>query len=501
MYLYHNNLQLLFRLEKQLQNTTRIDTGREIFLIRRLSTIVFLYLLLITIAPTSQAAVTDPACAGALWTAKFSDPYFMGTSMTSTPIVTSDTVYVVNRDTLYALDTRNGTTRWELLLTARMNSVCDPVMIGDDLFIPLSDGILQCVNLRTHTTCWISETHLPDGEKSAQTLGRLSYSDGFLYAGTWVAKPGANTDTDIRSDGIFFCVDCRNGHTVWTYRDTGNPTGFYWTQSVSIHERIFFTAEDGTLISHGKSEDIVYEKYSLTEGKQLRCGLCLDEKTDSIFTVSKDGTLIRIRLSADGTILAVDKAALIPDAAINCTSTPTLYKGRLYVGCIADGYGQLCVVDADTLRLIYTAKGPKSGEIKSRPLVIPEDTDTNIETGRGSDTASPTDAVSVYVTANDKKGALYLLCDSKETTSGKLETIFTPYTAKQYCLANAVRGPDDVVYYSNDSGTLFAIGETPISADLPAKEKKKRKKVINAIIKKMQLLQICNIYFFHVSHI
>ena len=125
--------------------------------------------------------VTDPSKAGALWTATFSDPYFMGTSMTSTPVVTDTSVYVVNKDSLYELDKKTGKTLRELGLPVRMNSVCDPVLLDGRLYIPLSDGIIICVDTTDMQILWTSENMSQKYRMDFQTLGRLRLYDGYLY--------------------------------------------------------------------------------------------------------------------------------------------------------------------------------------------------------------------------------------------------------------------------------------------------------------------------------
>lgn len=425
--------------------------------------------------------VTEPSKAGALWTATFSDPYFMGTSMTSTPVVTDTYVYVVNKDSLYELDKKTGKTLRELGLPVRMNSVCDPVLQDGRLYIPLSDGIITCIDTTDMQILWTSENMSQKYGMVFQTLGRLRLYDGYLYAGTWcrAADKRVNIDREIASDGVFFCIDTKDGHTIWTYRNAENPVGFYWTESVMAHGRLFFNSEDGTLISHSPAEDVVYEKVSLTDGLMLRNGLCASPDGNYLFTVSKAGILIKITLDTDGSIKSVDKAPLITGEAvghlsgsgvpenqlpvsdgylltesngtpdINCTSTPAYCDGTLYTGCAVDGCGYMCVTDASTLKLRYAAQGKPSGEIKSHPLVINDD------------------IRHIYFTANENTGSLYHMTDTPAATSGMIETMFTPYSAKQYCLADVVIDDTGILYYSNDSGTLFAIGETDKSADIP----------------------------------
>ena len=434
----------------------------------KLLSILLAMVALLNIATVSHAAVTDPGLAGARWTASFSDPYFMGTSMTSTPVISDQTIYVVNRDTLYALSTDSGAALFQVELPARMNSVCDPILDGKRLYIPLAGGAIVCVDIEKKTVEWKSDS-ISDAT-AYQTLGRLYYYKGHLYAGVWANAGRASADT-VNSKGVFFCVNAENGKTMWCYENKEKPCGFYWNRAVACHNRLYFTSEDGTLISHGLTDDTVFETKSLSDGEEIRNGLIASDDGRYLYTVMKKGTLVRVTLATEGAVKTVDKTSLISDTStkhsIQCTSTPTIWGNRLYAGCYCDGYGTLCVIDTDTFRPIYAAKGPKSGEVKSTPCVIIDKNDPN--------------AAYIYVTANEKTGALYVLKDHKNAVSGDLVTLFTPYSAKQFCLANVVAGEDETLYYSNDSGTLFAVENTLISADLPKDIKKKKKKMLKAI--------------------
>ncbi|HAK58115.1 MAG TPA: hypothetical protein DCP06_03960 [Lachnospiraceae bacterium] len=66
----------------------------------------------------------------------------------------------------------------------------------------------------------------------------------------------------------------------------------------------------------------------------------------------------------------------------------------------------------------------------------------------------------MYFTANTPESALYVSYGGNEPIK-----LFTPDKSdRQYCLSRVVAGPDGTLYYSNDSGTLFAIGD---KSDIP----------------------------------
>lgn len=131
---------------------------------------------------------------------------------------------------------------------------------------------------------------------------------------------------------------------------------------------------------------------------------------------------------------------------MNCTSTPTICQGRIYVGGIADNTGIVSIMDAGQMKVIRTIRGAGHAEIKSSPLL--------------STRGNADGTVFVYVTANSLPGGIYYFTDNKKTTADTLQTLFEPNSAKQFCMSSVTAGSDGTLYYSNDSGTFFAIHET-----------------------------------------
>lgn len=201
----------------------------------------------------------------------------------------------------------------------------------------------------------------------------------------------------------------------------------------------------GTLVGHDLTTDKVYETVKLSP-YPIRAGLTCDKENSELYTVSNHGTLYKIQISDTG-IRQVKFCQLPFESYINCTSTPTLYNGRLYTGCLADGYGALDVVNSDTMTWIYRAKGEKSAEIKSSPLLT---------TAYAS--AENNEKVILYFSYNAPPGGISYLEDSKGQTFGVIKPLFIPDRAKQFCLSSVTASKEGVLYYSNDSGTLFAVG-------------------------------------------
>lgn len=360
-------------------------------------------------------------------------------SYNSDPVIKGTAIYIANGDTLYELDKTEGSIRRTLTLSSHTNSVCHMLLEGNNLYIPLSGGLIECVDIQNMISLWQSHSF------GGQSLSTLFYHDGALYGGT------VNMISGTDSTGVFYCIDAASGDTVWTYEDTENPGGYYWSGAILCQGVLYFIGDNGILVAHDPVSEEVFDMIPLTDTAKIRAGLTYDPDTGSLFTASTDGRIYRIPVSEDGSIHrdSIRSGSAVPSAsALNCTSTPTIYRGRLYVGCIADGYGYLSVLDAGNLSLIYAVQGERSAEIKSSPLI-----------STGYATEENNHSVYVYVSANQPPGGIYYLLDNSACTTGVLWPLYTPVTGKQFCMSSITCDENGVLYYSNDSNTLFAVIE------------------------------------------
>lgn len=381
----------------------------------------------------------NTAKGGTIWTRSFSTG---GLSYNSVPVVTETAIYLVNENILYEMDVK-GTIVRRLTLEKSMNSVCHMILEDNRLFIPLSGGIMQCVDTETFSSLWISEAF------GGQSLSEVIYHDGYLYAGSTIMIDSSSTK------GSFYCLDAEDGSTKWTYEDTEHPGGYYWSGAAVIKDNLYFSGDNGLLVCHSLLSDEVYGTWELTETAKIRAGLVFDAVSGALYTASNDGILYQINLDGQGDFVNFESLDFCPGAASrNCTSTPAIWNGRLYIGSASDGYGFLSVIDLASFTLQYRARGNKGAEIKSTPL---------ISTGYASEQNH--NKVYVYVSYNAPPGGLCYLEDDETAVSGTMQTLYTPYTAKQFCLQSIVCGFDGTLYYSNDSGTLFAVREVETSSD------------------------------------
>lgn len=380
---------------------------------------------------TSAKTPTLAGNAGAKWQVKFEKEESI--AYNSDPVITETHLYVVCKNTLYQLD-KQGTICSTLTLAAPMNSVCRMTFHENRLFIPLSGGIMQCVDIETMSSRWVSEAF------GLQSLSTVFYANGLLYAGTTNAAG---------TEGLYYCLSAADGRTQWTYKDPEKPCGYYWSGAAAGKGYVLLGGDNGRLISHSLTDDTVYDTCELSTSDsplgKIRAGITYDSKTDAYYTTTNNGYLYRVKMNADGTFGTIKPTALFSASApfANCTSTPTIYNGRIYV-CSYDAItgSRLNVVDASSMQLIYAAALPDCPDIKSSPLVSAGGCEGK---------------VLVYFTQNEVPGGISYIEDTNTAEESRIQTLFAPQEGAQFCLSSIAADADGTLYYSNDSGTLFAV--------------------------------------------
>ena len=336
---------------------------------------------------------------------------------------------------------------------------------NDQLYVPIMKGRVQCLDADTLRSKWISDEY-----RYSQTLSPISYQDGCVYTGIW------ETET---KDGVFFCLDAATGEAKWKYvpsEHSETPHGFYWAGSYVDENYVVVGSDDGT--DNLFSEAGGYTETAIVYSFDRRTGEVVDRITGvkgdirstvvydngHIYFVSKGGRLYKADFGSDGKFsntsyiqLQVRGKSTTDKVDAMMTSTPVVYKGRIYVGAAgaggqfsADGGHMFAVIrDDDTLSdrsLIYTV--PISGYPQASPLLS---TATEKTDGK----------VRLYFTFNAFPGGIYCLEDSPEATAeshASPQLLFRPeLSMQQYCISPLCCDREGTFYYKNDSGHLMAV--------------------------------------------
>ena len=203
---------------------------------------------------------------GTVWTRSFSVDGTL--TYNSTPVITDDAIYLVSGNTLYELDL-DGNIKRQMALAATMNSVCYMSRQENTLWIPLSGGTMQCVDINTMQSLWVSEAF------GGQSLSYVTVYNGYVYAGT--AEVSINS-----TQGTFYCLDARTGKLQWKYRNEEQPGGYYWGGSVVMDDKLYFCI-DFLHVKPGKGNTFMRTKLKdVVNGYVLERRFNIGEKLEDV---------------------------------------------------------------------------------------------------------------------------------------------------------------------------------------------------------------------------
>ena len=385
--------------------------------------------------------------AEAKWVATLKNSSEWNTSV-SDPLLVGDYVYIAVGSKLYKKNVDTGETAegGEAALVSAIDSTSRMVYTDGLILVPLSSGRLQALTVDTLTTKWVTDA-LPDGTKgSQQSLSSVTVRDGYAYFGS------ADADWSNSYGGYLLCVRLSDGKVMWN-KANQNSVGYYWSGMAFVGGYGVIADDSGTVsVVDPATGDVVS---TLKVADRVRTTVLADGST--LYVASNDGVLHKLSVAADGTL---SEASSVKFGA-SSTSTPVLANGKIIVGGTSvDGftggwqgnteyhYGQIAVIDAATMKVenaVCKADGnyirqygyDAGGDVKSQSVVSVQDGQTY-----------------VYFTSNNNPGGIYRYRVGDE----EAELLYTPGTSNQnYCMSSISVGSDGSLYYTNDSGKLFAI--------------------------------------------
>ena len=333
---------------------------------------------------------------------------------------------------LTVMDPASGAAEQTLPLGRPMDFTCRPIYGDGVLVIPLAGGFVQAVSVASLETLWVAEAV----STSAQSLSTLTIENGYVY----VATADTLDASFAASSGTVRRYNLRTGALAGTAANTN--AGHYWGGGIACGDYFLMPDDSGTVTVYRSDLSAVAGTMKVSDGR-LRSSLV--RTGDGILAVSSDGVLHKLALADDGTLSETGAVKF----AASSTGTPTVVGNTVYVGGSAADYtGVLAAIDLGTLAVATVGKAdgaPLPAEVKSTPLV-------SVQPG----------GTFVYFTCNAEPGNLYVW----KTGEGEARALYTPTGEHaNWCTASPAAGPDGTLYYTNDSGTLFALGAAESAED------------------------------------
>lgn len=339
---------------------------------------------------------------------------------------------------LHRLNAKTGEETASLQLFSAIDSTCRPVYTDGVIVVPLANGRLQGISATEMKTLWVSGA-IASG---AQNISTVTASGGMVFTGT------ANSlDSSYNAaTGTFFGINAITGERVWANEEAN--TGFYWSGACKVGNVLLYGNDAGVLTAVDPATGKTVSALKLSSA--IRSTVISNNAETEAYVTTNDGTLHKISVAPNGSLSELGTASF----ASKSTSTATLFQGNLFVGgCAADYTGTLSIVDAATMQVKHSVSLPF--EVKSAPLVA--------KAADGNTYA--------YFTCNGAEGkwpdytsggGAWVYCLETNTATKLFDATGS---MANWCTKSIVMGADGTLYWTNDSGTLFALANAASSSN------------------------------------
>lgn len=408
-------------------------------------------------ALTNTVTPDSAATAELKWVKKYGTGWSASTSI---PIIVNNNVYFIMGSKIIRADKATGDVLREGTLKGSAGFSTNSLVYAEGMvFAQVGNGVIQAFNADTLESLWVTEAI------GGQTISPITYYNGYIYTGMW------RGETNMQNFACFSVTDedPANGfetkYATWLMPHMG---GYYWVGAYVNDVCAVFGSDDGTSDSNSPTA-VLYSVNPVTGSVidtindvkgDIRC--CVVYDSGRVYFTTKGGYLYSVGLNSNGTF---DHASIksIQIGSMS-TSTPVIYKGRLYVGCSGKGYdwdgdsgSGIAVVDVSggKLDIIYKASTP--GYPQAGALVS-----TAFEAATGK--------VYVYTTYNKNPGGIYIIEDSAgqtEPSANNGDLYVSEKAYQQYCISTICADSEGTLYYKNDSGALIAVKSTAKLPDPP----------------------------------
>lgn len=363
------------------------------------------------------------------------------------PIYVNDAVYVTDKAAgkLIKRNAKTGAVLAQVSVSNLPAFFCYIAYGDGKIFVPqeTAGGVkIAAFSADTLSSVWQSpEITITGG--TLQTASPVLYENGHIYFGAYLM----DMNTYQYTSGAYVSIDTGTGAVTWQKNNAS--AGYYWNGGTVLGSAVAVSDTAGTI--HTFDLLTGAEKDSISVGGSVNTTPAYSGGT--LYVAVKNGTIFAVKASTDGIL---DDSTVLHSTKLGSkiTSSPVVYNGRLYVAGGGDSASPFSVLNASDLNVIYQISGIHS---QSTPLL-----------STAYATADNHQQVLLYVadygTSDENyepqagSSRVYVIKDSAVQTSASYETLFTPTNA-QFCSQSLIPSKDGMLYYYNDSGTLFALGK------------------------------------------
>ncbi|MCK4459245.1 MAG: PQQ-binding-like beta-propeller repeat protein, partial [Methanosarcinales archaeon] len=382
------------------------------------------------------------------------------------PIVVGDYVYVLAANTTNAYlykYYKNGTVasgNWHVAVGPGNFQNSNPAYGEGNVFV-INTGFnsnpqpdLYAINASTGNSAWGAGANVTESTGIQFSTPITYYKDdndqGWLFFAS--VNMSSQDPVNLSDDGTYYCYYANNGTQVWN-RNTNSGGGYYWAGAAVMGDYLAYGDDKSNLTSVEWNNVTNGEEWTEHEinvsaefnvnAKEIRSSITWNNTGDPtddyghIYFTSKGGYCYALGFNkSTGRFNTSDKWS---HSIGYSTSTPAVYKGKVYVGHNAGfSNGKLYCLNENNGNEIWNEP---VGPVQSSPVISTwYDNGTNNE-------------IYIYVTTNSNSGGLY--CIDKD---GDEVWHNTSVGNNKYCLGGAaVSG--GWVFYGNDAGYLHGLAD------------------------------------------
>lgn len=356
------------------------------------------------------------------------------------PIIAGGYVFVTTNSELVKID-NTGKVVARVSKGGTTSYFSRPVYADGLIISANDDGSVYAFSAETLECVWkTSALEAPAAGGRYQANSTMTVANGCVYA-EFVTGAGAS---GTATGGAMVCIDIATGKIVWSdvTTKTGSSTGegYYWAGAAASGSDLVIGDESGCVkLIDGKSGK-VKSSVSLS-GNPVRATIVsagTEDGNPTFLAVGRQPATL-YKIVREGDTLRIASSCAFANTS---TSTPAVANGKAYIGGIdSSNNGQFTVIDLASMKVEKTLDMGKKADVKASPIASVQ----------GSD-------VYVYFTCNKIPGAVY--CFNQST--GEAVEIYTPSGSNaNYCTASVIADARGNLYYTNDSGTLFALKAAP----------------------------------------
>lgn len=356
------------------------------------------------------------------------------------PIIAGGYVFVTTNSELVKID-NTGKVVARVSKGGTTSYFSRPVYADGLIISANDDGSVCAFSAETLECVWkTSALEAPAAGGRYQANSTMTVANGCVYA-EFVTGAGAS---GTATGGAMVCIDIATGKIVWSdvTTKTGSSTGegYYWAGAAASGSDLVIGDESGCVkLIDGKSGK-VKSSVSLS-GNPVRATIVsagTEDGNPTFLAVGRQPATL-YKIVREGDTLRIASSCAFANTS---TSTPAVANGKAYIGGIdSSNNGQFTVIDLASMKVEKTLDMGKKADVKASPIASVQ----------GSD-------VYVYFTCNKIPGAVY--CFNQST--GEAVEIYTPSGSNaNYCTASVIADVQGNLYYTNDSGTLFALKAAP----------------------------------------